>query len=445
ESALMHYDIDKDLRGKFKGVMEEVRKTLSDIQSWVEINREVASKWPYVYSRLLSNFRIRDMRRIGRIIRNYEVGDKKTREKVRKICGMILSGFLETMKTLKITFDSFDWESDFVWNGEVRRVLEKLEKLGYLERTKDSNAQLLNVRRALEQYEDLAKIFFEGKKVDFDEIKNPVLVRGDGTTLYTLRDIAYGLYKIRELEANKVLNVIGVDQKLEQKHVMVALKLMGIDDVSEKYVHVAYELVRLPGRKMSSRRGQYISLDEMIHEVIDRSYREICERYPRLGEESKMALAKEIGISALKFGLLSSIPSKIITFDWNRILDFEQNSGPFIQYAHARAASILRKINWDIPKDAEFNRLTTDEEFELIYKMALLPEIIEEVIKSSRPDILCTYANELAMLFNKFYQKHPVLKAEKGLREARIVLVAVFRRIMATVMKLLGITPLYKM
>jgi len=435
--------VDKSELGEVSDLLGRLESLMKELEEWVAVNGELAEKWPRIYLTISRKVKRGARKRVAEIIRRYEREDKEVIEKIRGIVKMVLKGFMETMKGLDVRYDALDWESELIWRGKVEEILRELENRGCVVEV-GGGAKALNIKRVAEKDKEILDIL--GVSIDeLEDIKNPVLVRRDGSSLYLLRDIAYAKYKLVDLGADIVLNVIGVDQKLEQKHVIIALKALGINNISQRYVHVAYEFVRLPGRRMSSRRGRYVSLDELVFEAIERAYEEVERRYPELSSYAKRALAKEIGVGALKFALLNSVPTKVIEFEWDRVLDFEQNSGPFIQYSHARAASILRKMSWKIPSMANFERLVTDEEFELIYKLAKFPEVIENTAKSFRPDLLCNYANEIAMLFNKFYQKCPVLRAEQGVREARIVLVAVFRRIMATVMKLIGIKPLYRM
>ncbi len=436
-------DTDTPELAHINGLLGELKSTIRELKEWAVINNELAEKWPMIYLVVSRNVGEDAHRRISGIIRNYERGDGETVEKIKRVVEMVLEGFMETMNILGIKYDALDWESQLVSRGYVGEILREMEKRGIMA-VVDGGAKALNIRKIMEMDEEAYNILGVGEE-DIANIRNPVLVRRDGSSLYLLRDIAYAKYKIVNLGADVVLNVIGVDQRLEQKHVVIALKALGIHDAPQRYIHVAYELVRLPRRRMSSRRGRYISLDELISEAIERARMEVEKRYPDLSPHAKEALSKEIGIGALKFALLSSAPTKVIEFNWARVLDFEQNSGPFVQYSHARAASILRKLSWKLPLTANFEELTTNEEFELIYKLAKFPEVIDDAIRSLRPDLLCNYANELAMLFNKFYQKCPVLRAEQRVRDARILLVAAFRRTMARVLKLIGIKPLYRM
>ncbi len=439
-------NVDNKTRKYLMKVLEKIRSTIRELDEWKKINLELASKWPKVYAELLEKISKRSVANLRSFISSYEKQESRIKALIRNVCKIALKGLIDTANELEIYYDHFDWESDLVWNGITRSIINNLEERGYIIHHK--GAVFLNVKKAVEEYEEIRKILeIEQQKKEKikDLIKNPALIRKDGTTLYLLRDIAYAYYKSKILESDLILNVIGVDQRMEQKHVLTALYLLGLKNIVDKYFHIAYELVHLPGKRMSSRRGIYITLDELLIEATKRAYIEIQKRYPDMSEYAKKALSKKVGIGALKFALLGSASAKVITFEWSRALNFEQNSGPFVQYAHARAASILRKAEWKLPENPNFKALTTDEEFELIHKISLFPEVIENVINSLRPDILCNYANDLALLFNRFYQKHPVLKAPENIKSGRLALVFIFRRVIAKALSLLGITPLYKM
>jgi len=151
-----------------------------------------------------------------------------------------------------------------------------------------------------------------------------------------------------------------------------------------------------------------------------------------------------VAIGAIRYALLAVDPNKVVRFDWNRVLNLNENSGPFIQYSYTRAASILRKAG-SMP--ASFDPLNLKEELEeeLIFKMAEVPSVVRSSVDLMRPDILIQHANELALIFNKYYEKYPVLKAEEGVKEARIFLVAAFKGTLGILMDLAGIPRLDRM
>ena len=196
---------------------------------------------------------------------------------LREVCDLCLSGFETTLNDVEISIDSWDWESDLIWNGNVNAVLEQLKTTPYV----------FQENGVLEfDAEKVATDFNLKKKLGINkdhEIPPLTLVRNDGTSLYTTRDIAYHLWKISQ--ANYLVNVIGMEQTLPQLQLKLALSALGHIEYVSKLTHFAYSLVRLPGYRMSSRRGRYITLDEVMDGAAKRAYAEVCKRSPFLSEK----------------------------------------------------------------------------------------------------------------------------------------------------------------
>ena len=242
-----------------------------------------------------------------------------------------------------------------------------------------------------------------------NEVPPLTLVRADGTTLYTTRDIAYTLWKFKHAE--KVINVIGMEQSLAQLQLKLALYAMGYGKDADNLVHFAYNLVTLPGYKMSSRRGHYITFDEVLDEAVRRAYEEVSKRSPMLSEEEKRNIANFVGLGAVRYALVDVDPGKPVMFTWERVLNFETNSAPYVQYTHARACSILRKAAHE-PENPEFALLAERLEKELILNIANFPDMFIEATEYLKPNMIADYANALADKFNTFYNAYPVIKAD---------------------------------
>ncbi|RLI11738.1 arginine--tRNA ligase, partial [Candidatus Bathyarchaeota archaeon] len=269
------------------------------------------------------------------------------------------------------------------------------------------------------------------------EIPSLTLTRADGTSLYEVRDVAYTLRKFED--ADMVINVIGADQKLAQVHVKLALHALGEHEKARNLVHFAYNLVRIPGAKMSARRGRFVTLDGLLEEAVARAYDEVPEHSPGLPEEERAKIAEVVGIGAVKFALLAQDPAKEIIFSWDRALNFEENSAPYVQYTHARACSILRKAGRE-PEEPDFTLLTHPLERELVLAVARFPEVVADAADSLRPDTLANFAVYLADRFNSFYASLPVIRAEpRGLSDARLALVDAVRIVLRNSLGLLGI------
>jgi len=263
------------------------------------------------------------------------------------------------------------------------------------------------------------------------------LVRADGTTLYTTRDVAYTLWKFEK--ADKVINVIGTDQTLAQLQLRIALHALGYGKYADNLVHFAYNLVAFPGFKMSSRRGRYITLDSVLDEAVKRAYEEVSKRSPELSGNEKQEIAQFVGIGAVRYALIEVDVSKPVTFVWDRVLNFEKNSSPYIQYTHARASSILKKAGKRAGEPA-FELLNEKLEQEIILAVASFPDTFIEAAEYLKPNLIADYANSLADKFNTFYNAFPVIRAEpQGLRNARLALTDAVRIVLRNALNFIGI------
>ena len=236
--------------------------------------------------------------------------------------------------------------------------------------------------------------------------------------------------------------MIGVEQSLAQLQLRLALYALGYEKQADNLIHFAYNLVRLPGHRMSSRRGRYISLDDVLDDAIARAREEVPKHSPGLSDEQYDAIAEVVGIGAVKYAMVMVDPQKPVTFTWDRVLNFETNSAPYIQYSHARACSILRRADGlgVRAENPDFSLLGHDLERELVVFVARFPEVFVEAADKLRPSLLASYANALADRFNSFYASLSVLRAEPvGLRDARLMLVDAVRVVLRNSLNLLGI------
>jgi arginyl-tRNA synthetase len=350
------------------------------------------------------------------IIRRYEAGDPEIEKKIKTACKYAIMGIEQTLSRMNIRHDSYHWESTFVRNGDVDRVLEKLEKTGLAE-IEDGALQL-----------DLSEFGFE---------KKLVLRRADGTSLYTTRDLAYHTWKATVAE--RMIDVLGADHKLISSQLRTALGLLGVKEPEV----VIFEFVSLPTGSMSTRRGKFISADELLDEVEKQAFTEVTSRRPDESEEFRREVAREVAVGAVRYDVVKVSADKATTFDWKAALDFEKLSAPFIQYSHARACSILRKS----PLNEKFDPglLTGEQEVALIKKIAEFDVVVDRAAKELKPHQLATYARELAESFNLFYRYSPVLDAEPAVRDARLGLVNAARNALRVTLETLGIAALETM
>jgi arginyl-tRNA synthetase len=360
----------------------------------------------------------------------YENKDETTVEMVRTLVGYCLKGFEDSLGELGITFDSFDYESDLVWEQKADEVLERLKKTPYV--SVEEGALILDCDKIAE---DLNLKTRWGLSTEH-EIPRLVMIRRDGTTLYTLRDIAYSMQKFQK--ADKVINVIGYEQNLAQLQLRIALAALGEMEMADNQIHYAYEHVKLPGVKMSGRLGRYITLTEVLERAVDLAYQEVETRMSHLPDETKREIARDVGHGAVKYTLLSVDSMKTVVFDWEKALNFETNSAPFIQYSHARACNILKRLG-ERP-EPEYKLLQDAKERLIISTLAEWPGVFTTAVDDLKPGNITTYANSLADSFNSFYASLHVLNAEPlGLKGARVALVEATRVVLRNSIEILGI------
>jgi len=426
-------------RAKMVNAEDEIIKINRELDEWVSIAADLKGKHPQLFEELLAKIsKDEDSESaISKLNRAYEAGDEKAKRLIRKVSELCLDGFRETLSRIEVSYDSWDWEGDFVWNGSVARALYSLEKSPYV--YEEGGVLEFDAEKAVEALDLKAKL---GLREDY-EVPSLTLVRADGTTLYTTRDVAYHLWKFER--ADKVINVIGMDQMLAQLQLKIALYALGYGKLADNLVHFAYNLVTLPGYKMSSRRGRYIAFDEVMNEAVLRAFEEVSKRSPQLSKEEKQKIAEFVGVGAVRYALIEVDTGKTVMFTWDRVLNFETNSAPYIQYTHARACSILRKAGKK-PENPAYELLKEEIEHELVLDLADFPNVFVEATEFLKPNLIADYANGLADKFNTFYNALPVIKAEpQGLSDARLALVDAVRIVLRNSFNLIGIVAPEKM
>src|SRR5881628_186683 len=353
-------------------------------------------------------------REIERLTQRFEGGDVQLTKDIRKVGEAGLGGILETRRRVNVPYDSFFWESDAILDGSVQRVIERLMPLG----KEEDGARYLDLTGfGLEG--DAAKYFF---------------VRRDGTSLYTTRDIAYHMNKMGRCDI--AVDVIGEDHKLSFQRLKAAFQLMGIDWAPET---IFYAFVNLPEGRKSTRKGRVVYLDDLIDEAIDRAYAEVAKRREDLPEVKKREIAQTIGVAAVRYNIVRVQAEKAITFRWEEALSFEGNSAPFLQYAHARACSILAKADGHAPSDLRL--LVHPQEQMLIRWIAKFPSTVREAAEGRRVYAVAAYVADFASQFNLFYRDCPVLTAEPAsLRGARLGLVDASRVVLRNGLDGLGLS-----
>ncbi|HEC88159.1 MAG TPA: arginine--tRNA ligase [Thermoplasmata archaeon] len=351
---------------------------------------------------------------IGEIIDKCEKGDKEMLKEIEKVYTKVLEGIIESLKNLNINIDEFVRESKFVLDGSTEEVIKKIEKFPYAE--KEGKAI----------YIDLEPFGIHGREKKF------YLTRSDGTSLYATRDIAYHIWKGGQ--ADKMINVLGEDHKLESKFVEVVLKLLNkkIPEV------IFYSFVSLPEGKMSTRKGRVVYLDDLIDEAIERARKEVRKR--EISKEKLEYIAKNVAIGAIRYNIIKVRAEKPIVFRWEDALNFEGQSAPFIQYSHARCCSILKKTKYSGDYEGEYKH---ESEIRLMKTIALFPEVVKEGMENRNPSIIAEYAYDVASKFNAFYRDCRVIGSKE--EKKRIALVNATRQVLRNSLSILGIEALEEM
>jgi arginyl-tRNA synthetase len=346
------------------------------------------------------------------ILKKCEFKDNYVYSVLKEIVDWCLNGFKKTYDTLGIKFDDYIFESDFVEKAKI--VAIDLLKRNFAFTTSD-NAVVIN----LEPY----------------NLPNTVILRHDGTTLYLIRDVAASINKIEKYRPKLNIYVVAEDQSLHFKQEFKILELLGYESFAKNSYHLSFGYVSLPEGKMSSRIGRVVLLDDLIEESI----RRVKEKF----EVNDENIAKAIGIGAIVYSILKVEAKKQVLFKWEDVLNLEGNSAPYIQYAYARCCSILRKANeW---KKLFYIESLNEYEEKILKHLILFVDVITRAAKEFRPDILCSYAYELASKFNTFYQYSPVLNAEtEELKNFRLCLVEAVKIVLGITLDLLNIKKLEK-
>ena len=345
-----------------------------------------------------------------------EDGDSYCTEIWKKFRDLSLKEFQKVYDLLGSHFDS--WNGEAFYSDKMPEVIEILEKSGKL--VESQGAKIIDL-------EDRG-------------INTPCIIqKSNGSTTYATRDLAAILYRARTYDFDKALYVVSYEQTLHFKQVFEVAKLLGID---EKYTnglkHVPFGMVALPTGKMSTREGNIVKLEELLNEAIARARKIIEEKNPDL--ENKDEVAKKVGVGAVIFNDLSNSRIKDEIFDWDQVLNFQGETGPYIQYTYVRTKSVLEKAGY-IPtiEEIKFNKILDDASKNIIKLIYNFENILIQVTQKEEPSILSRYLIELAKAFSNFYNDNKILVEDKDIQNARIYLTYAVGNVLKTGAKLLGI------
>ena len=335
-----------------------------------------------------------------------------------------LDGFFEIYEKLGIEFDQLYYESQVEEPGKVEA--KKLIEAGI---ATDERSEGGPVIVKLDELLGLDK----------ETYRVLVLMRSDGTALYGAWDLALAKLKFKDYDLDQSIYVVDVRQSLHFKQVFKTLEIAGWDKLDKVY-HLPYEVVNLPGNvTMSSREGTVVLLEDLIREAVSRAIAVSKERNPELDDETRKLVAQKVAVGAIKYPLIARDNTKIATFDWEAALDFNGHAAPYIQYAHVRTNSLLKRLEEPLP-DSMIPEYELDKfEIELIEMVSQWPATVQRGAKDLKTLHITNYAYELAKAFNEFYNQCPVLKAEENIKQNRLRLVAAAKQTLANSLRVLGV------
>lgn len=268
-----------------------------------------------------------------------------------------------------------------------------------------------------------------------------VLLTRDGTALYSSKDIALAKEKMSNYGLDRSIHVVGKEQELHFKQLFQTLRLIGKKEreFAEKSYHLIYGLVMLPHGKMSSRAGSVVFYDDLKGELLSLATEEVRKRHGDWNEKQVGETAKKVAFGALKFGMIYRDNEKELVFDWKQAMNLEGETGPYIQYSHARICSILAKHGKKIPATADYSLLKEKDEQMLIRLLSRFPATVEAAAKNYKPLLIARHLLDLSQAFNNFYHQRPILTAEEETRKARLLLITAVKQVLQNGLKLLAI------
>lgn len=350
-----------------------------------------------------------------------EEGDEYYTNLWKKFKDLSLIEFNKIYDLLNVKFDLIEGEAFFA--NQTENVVKKLEEKGKL--VESEGAQIV--------------------KLEDQGIETPVIVKkSDGTSIYATRDLAAIMYRAEKYDYDKCLYIVGYEQNLYFKQVFAVAKYL----VDEKYYnglkHVSYGLVQLPTGKMSTRLGNVVKIDDLLKETIEKAKEIISSKNPEL--EDKEDVAKKVGLSAIIFNTLSTATNKDQIFDWNTALNFQGETGPYIQYTYVRTKSVNEKVE-KLPdiNEIDFAALTDNASVKTLKSIYAFEDVLETAAEKNEPAILSRYLIELSQCYSNFYNENKVLVEDEKVKNARVYLTYAVGTVLKTGASLLGIEMPNKM
>jgi arginyl-tRNA synthetase len=347
-----------------------------------------------------------------------ENGDEEAKELWQWFRTESLKEFKRVYDLLEIEFDSLAGES--FYSDKMQSVIDTLNEKGLLQESQ--GAQIVD----LEPY----------------NIPPALIMKNDGSTLYITRDLAAAIYRKQTYDFDKCLYVVGSQQNLHFEQCFKILELMGYE-WSKDLNHIPFGMVALEEGTMSTRKGRVVFLEDVLNQAVDKTREIILAKNPNAGDID--AVAKEVGVGAVVFQELSNSRIKDYTFSWEKTLSFDGETGPYVQYTHARCCSVIRKYGQDIDSNIDFSLLQDEGSFEVLKLVESFNQSILVALRKNEPHIITRFVLDLAQAFNKFYHDNPILVDDEELKKARVALVEVTRQTLENGLALLGMKAPHRM
>jgi len=357
--------------------------------------------------------------------RKLDAGDPYVHDLWQRTREWSLEEFRDILRMLNVNMDVWFFESEV--DEPSKAIVDELIQKGIAEDERPTGPVIVKIDEKL----GLTK----------EKYRTMVILRSDGTTLYSTKDLALAKQKFEQYHVDRSIYVVDFRQALHFQQVFKILELWGFPQASKCY-HLSYGYVTLPEGAMSSRRGRVVLFKEVYDQAIQRALAVESERTGNVPEEERIQIAEQIGLGALVYSMLSVDNNKDIVFDINEALSFDGRTGPYIQNAHVRANSILKKANVQTadPGTSTFDYELTKHEIELIEQISRFPNAVQQAANEYRPLVMAAYAYELANAFHSFYHAVPVLQSvDENVRAARLRLVAAAKQTLANALRLLDI------
>jgi arginyl-tRNA synthetase len=341
-----------------------------------------------------------------------EQGDEEITKIWKWIIKVSLDNYQKIYDLMGSQFDSYNGEA--FYNDKMDRVIDELKAKNLLVESEGAMVVMMD-----------------------EDIPPCMILTSQGTTIYATRDLAALLYRIDNYNFDKCLYVVASEQALHFKQVFETLSKMGYEEYAKRCEHIPFGLVLdEDGEKMGSRKGNATTLEEVFNESIEKSLQIIEEKNPDL--ENKEDVAEKVGVGAIIFNDLANSRIKDEIFDWKQILNFNGETGPYLQYTYVRTRSILRNVG-EIPKTADFSKLNDKEGYEVVRLIGSLSDTVKVACDKNEPSIVSRYLIDLAKAFSRFYNEHQIICDDKETQNARVLLTKVTGDVLKTGLGLLGI------